>query len=123
MVAEPAATPRKKDVALAFIVERIARSGVSPSYGEIAHALKVSKKRVGELVDQLVADQVIDRTPGSHRGLRIRDVGQARQLLTVVLGRLGWEAPAAAVPFPHDKLPTLPDVDHNPGQDSPGRHA
>ena len=68
------ATPRRIE-ALAYIIERIQRSGTSPSYGEIGRALRpeVDKSRARQLVNQLVALGVIERPPASRRGIRIRE--------------------------------------------------
>lgn len=51
----PTAAPRRIE-ALAYIIERIQRSGTSPSYGEIGRALRptVVPSRARQLVDQLV---------------------------------------------------------------------
>ncbi len=89
--ARSASTPRRIE-ALAFIIERIQRSGTSPSYGEIGRALRpeVDKSRARQLVDQLVAIGVIERPPASRRGIRIRDLQRCRELIDEALGQKGW---------------------------------
>lgn len=68
----PIATPRRIE-ALAYIIERIHRSGTSPSHGEIGWGLRpqVDKSRARQLVYPLVALGVIERPPASHRGIRM----------------------------------------------------
>ena len=117
--------PQKRDVALAFIVERIARDGLAPSLREIARELAVSVPRARELVDQLIECGQVARTAGAVRGLRVVNVAQSRLVLTDVLRRLGFhdaiEGPLArAVPLPHDKLPLLPEFEHLPDVDMNG---
>ncbi|WP_260597441.1 LexA family protein [Sphingomonas endolithica] len=111
----------RRDEALAFIVDRIAITGICPTLDEIAQELDVSKQRVRELVDQLVDAGAVERTVGSQRNLRVRNVVQCRSMLEVSLQRLGWTRfetigelePARSTiclpmlaPFEH-----LPDVD------------
>ena len=85
------AAPRRIE-ALAYIIERIQRSGTSPSYGEIGRALRppVVPSRARQLVDQLVEFGVIERPPASRRGIRIRDLQRCREMIDDALGRTGW---------------------------------
>jgi len=69
-VGEPSAfhgAPRRIE-ALAYIVERIERTGTSPSYGEIGRGMRphVTGSRVRQLVDQLVRIGVIERDVASR---------------------------------------------------------
>jgi SOS-response transcriptional repressor LexA len=113
--------PLKRDQALAFIIDRIARSGVSPSLGEIASALGVSDTRAKELVKQLIALRLVEHTPGTQRSLRVRDVATSRTLLDRSLRHLGWSTAGPmeklAGPFPKGQLPTLPPFEHLPDID------
>lgn len=118
MAANTAPSPRKKDIALAFIMERIAKDGVSPSLREISRELAVSVARVQVLLRQLEADGAIERTSGSQRSLRVCDVARSRQGLTEVLRRLGFHDPAR--PFAHEHLPMLPEPEHIASIDWPG---
>lgn len=110
------ATPRRIE-ALAYIIERIQRSGTSPSYGEIGHALRpqVDKSRARQLVDQLVALGVIERPPASRRGIRIRDLQRCREMIDDALGRTGWHHSRALgdlePPSTFEHLPILPLIE------------
>ncbi|MDR6128809.1 SOS-response transcriptional repressor LexA [Sphingomonas sp. SORGH_AS802] len=91
---EPSAfhgAPRRIE-ALAYIMERIERTGTSPSYGEIGRGMRphVTGSRVRQLVDQLVRIGAIERDVGSRRGIRIRDAHRCRVLIADTLGRHGW---------------------------------
>ncbi|WP_296222732.1 hypothetical protein [uncultured Sphingomonas sp.] len=117
----PAAALLKRDQVLAFIIERIARSGTSPSYPEISNELKVSERRAKELVGQLIERGIVEKTFGAKRSLRVRDVAGSRNLLEDVMRRLGWltAEPMGALqqPFPNGKLPVLPPFEHLPDLD------
>lgn len=114
--ARSASTPRRIE-ALAFIIERIQRSGTSPSYGEIGRALRpeVDKSRARQLVDQLVAIGVIERPPASRRGIRIRDLQRCRELIDDALGQKGWHHSRALgslrPPSTFEHLPLLPLIE------------
>lgn len=90
----------RRACALAFIVEQIARYGISPSYAEIGRHLRVSQARAGQLVHQLVERGMIERAPGAHRGFRVVDMDDLRAMLGRALKRLGWTlvTPIGAVP-------------------------
>jgi SOS-response transcriptional repressor LexA len=83
--------PRRIE-ALAYIMERIERTGTSPSFGEIGRAMRprIASTRVRNLVEQLVGIGVIERDVGSRRGIRIRDAHRCRVLIADALGRHGW---------------------------------
>ncbi|HEX8419454.1 MAG TPA: hypothetical protein VF638_05515 [Sphingomonas sp.] len=116
--------PRREE-ALAIIVERIARSMNSPTYAEIGQAMvpPVGKTRVRQLVDQLVGLRVIDRDPGSNRGIRILDIVRCRAMIEDALGMAGWwharplgpiEAPT---PCTIEQLAMMPAFEHLPDVD------
>jgi SOS-response transcriptional repressor LexA len=113
------ATPRRIE-ALAYIIERIQRSGTSPSYGEIGRALRpqVHRSRAGQLVDELVELGVIERDLASRRGIRIRDLQRCREMIDDALGRTGWTHSKALgglePPSTFDHLPVLPLIELPP---------
>ena len=113
------AAPRRRDEALAYIVDRLVKTGTSPSYDEIGRQLGVSKPRARELVDELIAGGVIEKTPGAMRGLRVRDVVRAREIAADFARSLGWTVAAPMAldlqpPFPQVQLPMLPPFEHLP---------
>ncbi len=113
------ATPRRIE-ALAYIIERIQRTGTSPSYGEIGLALRptVVSSRAAQLVDQLVAIGVIERPLASRRGIRIRDLQRCREMIDEALGRTGWTHSKALGDLQHpstfEHLPVLPLIELPP---------
>jgi SOS-response transcriptional repressor LexA len=113
------AAPRRIE-ALAYIIERIQRSGTSPSYGEIGRALRppVVPSRARQLVDQLVEFGVIERPPASRRGIRIRDLQRCREMIDDALGRTGWHHSRALgdlePPCTFEHLPILPLIELPP---------
>lgn len=100
-------TPRRRDEALAFIIERIARFGIAPSYAEIGRGMRpaVSRGRAKDYVDELVKLHIIEREPGSRRGIRIRDLVYCRDIIERALQRYGW---AIATPLGDLEQPTPP---------------
>ncbi len=114
-----AAYPRRIEV-LAYVIERIQRTGTSPSYGEIAKALRpqVDPSRAARLVDQLVALGVIERPLASRRGIRIRDLQRCRELIDEALGVQGWHHSRALGELQHpstfEDLPILPLIELDP---------
>ncbi len=121
---QPAPAPRREE-ALAFIVDRIARSGISPSYDEIGNAMtpRVGKTRARQLVNQLIGIGVIERDPGSQRGIRIRDVVRCRAMIEAALGMTGWwhSYPLGSMqpptPCTNEQLPLMPAFEHFPDVD------
>ena len=113
--------PLRRDEALAFIIDRIVRTGICPTLDEIGVALAVSKPRVRELVDQLVDAGVVERTIGSQRNLRVKNVAHCRSMLEMSLRRLGWSTaePSGelAPPLPNVQLPMLAPFEHLPDVD------
>ena len=64
-------TPDQHKV-LGLIADHIATEGVSPSYDEIAKAAGYkSKGQVHAMVERLVSEGVIDRTPSKARSIRL----------------------------------------------------
>ncbi len=61
---------------LRFVRQYLTDNGLSPSQGEIAHALGRSRARVREALRSLVKDGLILRSPG-ERGLRLPDEREA----------------------------------------------
>ena len=110
--------PRRRDEALAFIIDRLVKTGIAPSYDEIGRQLRVSKARARFLVEQLITEKVLEKTPGAQRALRVRDVVHARAIAGEFARRLGWivAAPLGELqpPFPHVHLPMLPEFEHLP---------
>ena len=112
---------RRRDEVLAFIIERIARSGTSPSYPEISKALGFSETRAKQLVAQLIRNGSIETTPGGVRSFRVVDVTGSRVALDQVLRQLGWctAEPMGELqrPFPDRQLPIMPPFEHLPDLD------
>lgn len=130
MGAQGTAKPRRRDEALAFIIDRLVKTGSSPTFEEIGAELGVSKARAQQLVDQLITHGIIEKVPGAQRALRIRDVVHARRLLDEFMRALGWavaaplgtleqpiDAPVPLKPLPHVQLPVLPAFEHLPDLD------
>lgn len=82
----------RRDEALAFISERITRSGVAPSYGEIARAMrpKVHRSTAAGYVEELMKLGVIERDPASRPGIGIRDLVYCRNVVDRALLANGW---------------------------------
>jgi SOS-response transcriptional repressor LexA len=116
--------PRRDEV-LAIIVDRIARSGVIPSYDEIGWAMtpRVGRSRVKQLVDQLIERRIVARDPGSHRGIRLPDLALGREALDRALQDRGWwHAPPLGDleppnPCTIEQLPMSPPFEHLPDID------
>lgn len=115
------AGPLRRNEALAFIIERIIRTGTSPSAGEIGRALKVSRTRAQQLTDQLILEQVLEKTPGSPRSLRIRDLTHCRAIITETLRGLGLTVAEPMgdlrAPLSTYQLPLCPPFEHLPDPD------
>lgn len=111
----------RRDEVLAFIIERIARFGVGPTYDEISNEMSVSPSRAKELVGQLIERGIVEKTPGGQRSLRVRDVAGARNALEAVMRKLGWitAEPMGGLdyPLPNGQLPVLPPFEHLPEAD------
>lgn len=115
-----AAAPRR-DEALAFIIEHIAREGASPTFEEIGIKLGVSTTRAKQLVAQLIKRGDVEKRYGGVRSLRVRDVAGSRNLLEHALRQLGWHVAepmgVLQTPFPNRQLPTFPPFEHLPDVD------
>ncbi|MBB5715417.1 MarR family transcriptional regulator [Sphingomonas aerophila] len=116
----PLSPPRRAEV-LALVIQRIIRTGTSPTSGEIASALSVSRQRAQQLIDQLVREGVLEKTPGSPRSLRIRDLKHCRHVIVETLRGLGITAsePMGDLlpPLSPVQLPVLPPFEHLPDPD------
>ena len=113
------APPRRVE-ALAYIIDRIRRSGTAPSYREVGLALNpcVNRTRARELVDELVEIGVIERPPASRRGIRIRDLDLCRQMIEEALGQKGWAHASpigvlVPVPCTFEHLTLLPLIEQD----------
>lgn len=110
--------PPRRDEALAYIIDRLVRTGTSPSYEELGRAIGVSKTRAGELVNQLIAYGFIEKVPGAIRALRVRDVVQSRGIVEQFVRSLGWAVaePLGDLqqPLSNVQLPTLSPFTHLP---------
>lgn len=73
----------KRDQVLAIVIDRIARTGVCPSYEEIGRAMvpQVGKSRAQQLVAQLIRRGDIMREPGARRGIQLRDMARCQDLI------------------------------------------
>lgn len=103
---------KRRDEVLAILVERITRTGVCPSYDEIARGMvpQVGRSRAQQLVQQLIRRGDISRTPGSRRGIQLCDVGRCRQMIERALLDRGWLQASSEVtsPYTFEQLPYLP---------------
>jgi SOS-response transcriptional repressor LexA len=115
------AAPLRRDEVLAFLVERIARTGICPTIADVAAGMELSNARVRELVGQLVERGIIEKTPGAQRNLRVRDVAHSRSIVMQTMLRLGWPIaePMGALqqPCPKEQLPIMPPFEHLPDFD------
>jgi SOS-response transcriptional repressor LexA len=117
--------PPRRDEALAFIIDRIARSGIAPSYAEIGRAMRpsVSRGRAQQYVDELVERRVIERDAGARRGIRIRDLVYCRSVVDRALLQHGWTiaTPLGALeqpaPCTFGQIPFAPPFEHLPDVD------
>ena len=110
------ATPRRNE-ALAFIIDRIVRTGTSPSADEIGEAMGVSRQRAQQFVQQLIDDGVVRRRPGS-RSLIICDLTHCRRIIVETLHGLGLTVsePMGEMqrPLSQSQLPLVPPFEHIP---------
>jgi hypothetical protein len=123
----------RKLLALKFIKEYFAEFGYSPSFGELAAELGVSKKRAHDLVHQLAQQHMIEHETGKTRGIRLVERGEELSEADVLLRlqAMGWTigrgdyvvfppdnfvGAAIAGPLTEKGLHTLPVLDHNPAR-------
>jgi hypothetical protein len=117
----------RKLQALAFIRHFYARWGASPTQGEIAAALHISKKRANNLVHQLSTEKMIEIVAGKTRGIRLVETAEelSEPEILVRLSAMGWTiADGGQIiqpPLTDKGLPLLPVLDFNPSEtDSAG---
>lgn len=113
----------RKLQALDFIKRYIAQWHHSPSLGELASHLGVSRQRAHALVERLSDEQQIRRVPGKQRGIVLVDHGQAisEADMLVRLAKLGWRFAAdskALSPLTKKGLLDLAVLDHKPDPDT-----
>ena len=114
--------PRRIE-ALAYIMQRINGSGISPSYGEIGRAMRprVKGTRVAQFVEQLVRLGAIERDVGSRRGIRILDAALCQRMIAAGLqdGASRSARPIGEInlqPCTYEQLPVFSLILHNPEQ-------
>ena len=112
---KPEMTSRRL-LALAFVRDYIARWGESPSYGEIANGLAISRSRARDLVKALVRSGQLVRSAGP-RGLSMPTL---RDEAVRQLRELGWtvdeDIGLARAPCTETTLPVLPMLDYDPDE-------
>jgi SOS-response transcriptional repressor LexA len=110
-------------IALDFIKRYWAEWGDSPSLSEIAAKLDITRQRANQLVDQLVEQGLILRTPGKRRGLSLVErppISRADALLA--LRELGVKMDqdflrTGLEPLTNNGLALVPELDHDPALD------
>src|SRR4051812_40976666 len=82
----------RKLIARNFIQNYFLRWGYSPTLGEIAAHLDVSRKRAHDLVRQLAEEEMIHVTAGKTRGIRLVDRGEELSEADILLrlAAMGW---------------------------------
>lgn len=119
--------PGKRGEALAFVEAYILRTGNSPSLGDIAAGLKVSRGRAKTLVDQLTVIGEIVRAPGSQRAITVpglieRDlIARLRAAGAIVNEDFLDGGLAGALPQVH--LPLVAIIEHIPDPVAGDPHA
>ena len=115
-------SPPRRVEALAYIMQRIERSGISPSYGEIGRAMRprVKGTRVAQFVEQLVRLGAIKRDIGSRRGIRILDAALCQRMIAAGLcdGASQSARPNGEInlqPCTYEQLPVFSLILQNPG--------
>ena len=103
---------------LKFVREYIGKWGGSPSYGEIAAALDISRTRVKRSLNSLAGDGLLLRVKGP-RGLSLPDDEQAA---IDQLRRLGWEIDARGHVIRLSQNGTKKTLLPPPELDYPGGH-
>jgi len=115
----PAMTSRKLQV-LGFIKRYYLDHGKSPTLGEIAAGVNITRQRAHKLVRSLDADGDVRRTAGKARGIMLRDpVKQLSEIDALrQLQQAGWSINGAQKellgPLTKGTLPLRPQLDHNP---------
>ena len=118
--------PLRRYEVLAYLLERLVRHEGSPSYGNVAGRLGVSRERAKQLMGQLIGEGLVRKPPGEQRCFVVVDVVVARarvvdalkahgSIVSQPLGRLECDGG-----FPLGQLPMMPDLEHLPDLDWPG---
>lgn len=121
----PAVMSRKHQV-LAYVKHHYVQTGESPTQGEIALALRLSKQRVQALVRALDREGLVKRTRGQRRGIML--AGGAHLISNndalLQLQDAGWKVNLGRLelvaPLPISSLPSVPFLDHDPVGDQVG---
>lgn len=113
----------RKAQALAFICDFIVERGHSPAMIDIARALRVSKPRAKQLVDQLAIDGSIERLAGAQRAITVP--GLTRRVAIAQLRREGYVIDADAFTggmpgLPKDNLSLVAIIEHFPDDGETG---
>lgn len=111
-------TVSRKDQALAFISDYIIRQGRSPVMREIAQALDVSDTRAKALVKKLAFEKMIERLPGSQRGITVpglfeRHLLEQMRAQGVIIDGDFLRADKM-LPLPQGHLPLVAIIEHIP---------
>ncbi len=121
-MAAPIAGVSRKAQALAYISDYIVRHGRSPVMREIAQHLDVSDTRAKALVKRLALDKMIERLPGSQRGISVP--GLLERHLLERMREMGFVAnddfishPLQSLPLPQGNLPIVAVIQHMPKDD------
>jgi hypothetical protein len=82
----------RKLQALDFVKRYFARWGQSPTLGELAASLDVSRKRAHALVHELADDHMVEVTAGKARGMRLMDHSEelSEADILLLLRARGW---------------------------------
>jgi len=113
-VSAPGEPLTRKDQAYLWIRAYLERTGHSPSMGDIAIALGVSKTRAKALVHQLAREKMIERAPGAQRGISIP--GLFKSLVLKELREQGYvvDRDIEGEAFPQGHLHIVALLDHIP---------
>ncbi len=120
-MAAPIAGVSRKAQALAYISDYIVRYGRSPVMREIAQHLGVSDTRAKALVKLLAHDKMVERLPGSQRGISVP--GLLEKHLLERIRELGivvnddFIHPLRTLPLPQGNLPIVAVIQHMPKDD------
>lgn len=94
-----------RGLVLAFVREYIAAYAISPSQGEIVHAIEgASKRKVRKALASLARDGLIIKNPG-QRGLRLPEAREAARRLLEAEGYRIAEPGKGAVASPESREP------------------
>ncbi|MEP9401876.1 hypothetical protein [Sphingomonas sp. VNH70] len=120
-MAAPIAGVSRKAQALAYISDYIVRHGRSPVMREIAQHLDVSDTRAKALVKRLALDKMIERLPGSQRGISVPGLLEKHLLERMramgVVANEDFLCPANTLPLPQGNLSLVAIIEHIPDDD------